>query len=103
MSGWINVGDTEHIQASVSSMKADVDAERNWLAATKRPIQPDGQVWPLAIALVDAWDHRLLTLEQWYEQRSASLASLEVKLRAAQVIHRDTEESAADLSREAMG
>jgi hypothetical protein len=84
-------------------MKADVDAERNWLAAAKRPIQPAGQVWPLATALVEAWDHRLVTLEQWYEQRSASLAALAVKLRAADVIHRDTEETAADLARGAMG
>jgi hypothetical protein len=96
----INIDD-DHLRVvmgAVDAMKTDVDAERAQLASTREPIQPYGQVWPLADRLVTAWDQRIGALSGWYNQLSVDLGVLLAKLDAARGAHEQAENVATDLA-----
>jgi hypothetical protein len=97
----INVDDahTQLVMASVGAMRSDVDSERTLLASARRPIQPSGQVWPLADSLVAAWEQRSQALSRWYDQLSADLGALGADLETARGMHGLAEETASGLAR----
>ncbi len=98
--------DDAHIQqvkAGIAALKGDVDRECAWLSSAKHPIQPPNQVWPMADALVRAWDRRLQALQQWHEATSADLGSVTAGIETARGLHGLGEDMASDLARKGIG
>ncbi len=94
--------DDVHIQqvtAAIVALKSDVDRERAWLSSAKQLLQPPDQVWPLADALVRAWDHRLQALERWNDAMSADLGTVAAGIETARGLHGLGEDVASDLAR----
>lgn len=101
----IHVDDThtQQVSAAIVALKSDVDRECGWLSSARQPIQPPNQVWPLADALVRAWDRRLQALRHWHEATSADLGSVAAGIETARGLHGLGEDMASRLARKGMG
>jgi hypothetical protein len=86
------------VSDGIGAVRNDLDRAGSQLSALRAPIQPAGQVWPVAAELARAWTQRMDELQQWYHDRAAELGAVEANVAAVQGIHGDTEEAAVDLA-----